>query len=79
MKEFFQIVGLVGMALFGILGGVALVAGLALLPFVIAWLLWNKALAPAFGWPHFGFWVTFAVLWFASFISKLVFGRGRKE
>lgn len=58
-----------------VVAGAALVIGLvtcfAFASTAIAWLLYNKAVAPAFGWPHASFWLVFAFMWFLSFFVRL--------
>jgi hypothetical protein len=52
---------------FAIIGGIALVLNF------IPYLLWNKAVAPTFGWPQATFWQVFFIIWAASFAARLVF------
>jgi hypothetical protein len=55
----------------------ALVAfvGVIVLAFnVIPWLLWNYAVAPAFGWPQVGFWQVFFICWAISWAGELIRG-----
>lgn len=52
--------------------GLSIVGGLILAINFIPFLLWNKVVAPTFGWPQAGFWKVFficlAISWFAGLI-----------
>ena len=43
----------------------------------IPWLLWNKAIAPLFGWRQFTFWQIFFIAWGISLLGSLL--RGGKK
>lgn len=68
-----------GAAVLGILAVFLVVGACALLPTLVVWLLWNHAIAPAFGIPHAGFWVTFAILWVLGIVGRTFFGRQNYE
>jgi hypothetical protein len=64
-----------GAAILGILAVFVVVGCAVMLPTLIVWLLWNHAIAPAFGIHHIGFWLTFAILWVLSILGRTLFGK----